>query len=82
MNRLPQEVECIWYESRPRVDFKLTGSSRGIVSFRGEDTSELLRQIVTGYANLLAQSERLKAENKTLRAAVDGLRVLNETEEK
>jgi len=67
MNRLPQEVECIWFESRPRIDIGIVGSKRGIVSFRGEDTAELLKAIVTSYAHLLAHAERLQRENKELR---------------
>lgn len=73
MNRIPLEVECIWYESRPRIDFKLTNRDRGIVSFRGEDAGELLRNVANGYANLLAHSNQLQRENKALRKTVNVL---------
>ena len=71
MDRLPREVEVIWFQSRPRIDFKLTGSDRGTVTFQSDDPDDmsgLLSKLVNGYAHLFVHAEQLKRENRALRA--------------
>ena len=70
MIRFPDGVNVQWYQSWPRIDFEVKGSTRGTVTFRGDDPDDisgLVRSLANGYANLLLHSERLKRENKALR---------------
>ena len=71
MNRLPMECDVIWFESQPRIDFKLPSTGRGTQSFRGEDTAELLRSLATAHAHLLVAHHNLCNENKTLRQRLE-----------
>lgn len=52
LNRLPLEVDCIWFESRPRIDIGIAGSKRGTVSFRGEGHRRIIETSCDGIRQL------------------------------
>ncbi len=74
VNRLPMEIDVVWFESKPRIDFKMPGTSRGTQSFRGEDTAELLRSLAHAHAHLLVAHHNLCNENKSLRQSLGKLK--------
>lgn len=71
MNRIPLECDVVWYQSRPRIDFKLSGEHPDNAQvFRGEDPGELLRKIVCAHARLLVEFKKVCRENKNLRRSL------------